>query len=457
MRKKVGEKMKCEKLINSNLRQVMSILNENGYEAYLVGGAVRSFLMGKEIQDYDITTNASADQIEKIFEKSIPTGKEFGTITVLFNSEEYEITTYRVDGNYSDGRHPDNVIFTRDLKEDLSRRDFTINAMCCDKEGELIDYFKGYEDLENKVIRAIGEPDKRFNEDALRMLRAVRFMCQLDFSIEDSTYSSIKENYKLTEKVSVERINQEFTKILLSPVPSKGVRTLIDTGLMDYIVPEYYETVGFEQHNPHHDKDVFDHSMEVLDNIEPVLNLRLAAFFHDICKPKCFTRSEDGRGHFYGHHIESAKLTQDIMKRLRYSNDLIEDVCTLIRYHYLKEIEIGEKAVKRFINNVGAERLEDLFKLNIADLSGKPKKVGDKNGYEKVETLRRKSREILDRKEPLSVKDLAVNGKDLIELGLKPGKEIGDLLDQLLEIVLDKPEENTKERLLSIIKEIKNK
>ncbi len=434
-------------MLNKSIKYILKNINNHGYEAYVVGGAVRNYLLGKDIADFDVTTNALPDYIEKLFEKTIPTGKKFGTITVLHDNNSYEITTFRSDGVYSDGRRPDSVSFSKELKEDLKRRDFTINAMCMDYDENIIDYFGGKEDLKNGIIKCIGNPDERFNEDALRMIRAVRFMTQLRFTIDEETRLSIIKNSHFIKAISIERIHDELNKILLSEKPSRGIRMLVNTGLMDYIIPEYLSTVGFNQHNPYHDKDVFEHVMEVLDNIKPKLNLRLAAFFHDISKPECFTQDENGRGHFYGHHIKSATVTKEIMRRLKYSYDLIEDVSILIRYHYLKEIDVKDKGVKRFINNVGIDRLDDMFALNIADIKGKSSTAN----FDKVEALRKKCNEILNNKEPLNRKDLDIDGNDLENLGIKKGKLYGELLDKALELVLEFPEKNDKEELTEYI------
>ena len=434
-------------MLNKNIKFILQSLNKLGYKAYVVGGAIRNFLLGKDIADFDITTNALPDDIEKIFEDTIPTGKKYGTITVIKDNQSYEVTTFRSDGTYSDGRRPDSVSFSNTLEEDLKRRDFTINAMCMDYNENIIDYFGGKDDLRNRVIKCIGNPDERFNEDALRMLRAVRFTSQLNFTIDEETKLSIIKNSHLIKHVSVERIKDELNKILLSERPSISIRLLVETGLMKHIIPEYLSSVGFNQHNPYHDKDVFEHVLEVVDNIEPKLNLRLAAFFHDISKPECFTQDVDGRGHFYGHHIKSSIAATEIMKRLKYSNELIEDVSILIRYHYLKEVDMKDKGVKRFINNVGVNRLNDMFSLNIADIKGK----ASATNFDKVNTLREKCKLILEKKDPLSVKDLKINGYDLEKMGIKKGVIYGQLLNEALDLVLEFPEKNTKQQLIEYV------
>lgn len=438
-------------MLVSGVKIILNKLNSLGYEAYVVGGAVRNYLLGINISDYDITTNALPEDVENIFKHTLDIGKKYGTINVEINGEFFEVTTYRSDGLYSDGRRPEVVFFSDSLEEDLKRRDFTINSICMDVNCKITDLFEGRNDLDRKIIRCIGDANNRFREDALRMMRAIRFMTQLNFTIEKETFESIRRNSILLEKISVERIQVEFNKILLSKKPSIGIRKLIETKLINVFLPEILNTIGFEQRNPYHDKDVFNHIMEVLDNIEPILNLRLSALLHDIEKPKCFTVSENGRGHFYGHHIESSKTARNILNRLKYSNEIIDDVCILIRYHYLKEIDMKDKGVKRFINNVGIDRLDDMFKLNIADISGK----ANPNSIEKVEVLREKCKKIINNKEPLTKKDLLINGHDLINIGITDGKKIGYILDKLMNYVLDYPDKNDKEFLIEFSKTIK--
>lgn len=442
-------------MLNKDIEYIMKKIEEHNFKAYLVGGAVRNFVLGLDVSDYDITTNALPDDIEKIFPKTIPTGKRFGTITVIHNKKSYEVTTFRSDGTYTDGRRPDSVSFSNELIEDLKRRDFTINSICMDVNENIIDYFNGLEDIKNKIIRCIGNPDERFAEDALRMLRAVRFKSQLKFTLEESTRLSILKNNALIKNVSVERISDELNKILLSDKPSDGIRALVDTGLMNQIIPEFMDTIGFEQHNPYHDKDVFEHTMEVLDNIEPKLRLRLSALFHDISKPECFTQDESGRGHFFNHEVKSSERAKSIMERLKYPNDLIEDVRVLIRYHLLKSVDMKDKGVKRYINNVGIERLDDMFSLNIADIKGKSK-IADIAGFERLEVLREKCRNIIERKEPLSRKDLEINGNDLEALGIEKGHIYTEILNKALDLVLEFPEKNNKEELIKYVQGLIN-
>lgn len=432
-------------------KDVVEILNKfekNKFKAYIVGGAVRDYLLGYDINDYDIATDAKPEEVTEIFEKVIPTGVKYGTVTLVYNNKNYEITTFRKDLDYINNRKPDKVVYSEDIDEDIKRRDFTINSLYCDSKGRIRDKYFGVKDIKSKIIRTIGNPDERFKEDALRMIRAVRFMATLSFKIEEKTKNSIVKNHQLIENVSAERIKTEFDRILLSNNPGEGIRTLTDTNLMKYIIPELYKTVDFDQHSKYHDKNVYDHTIAVVENIEPKLDLRLAALLHDISKPESFTLDEELEGHFKGHHIKSADKSVEILKRLRYDNKTVENVRILIRYHYLKDISIKEKGVKRFINNVGKERLDDIFKLNIADIKGK----ADMRSIDKVYNLQKKCKEILEKQEPLSIKDLKINGNDIIKTGVKEGKKVGEVLQYLLEKVLENPCLNNRKDLLEITK-----
>ncbi|HCX03551.1 MAG TPA: CCA tRNA nucleotidyltransferase [Clostridiales bacterium] len=432
-------------------KDVVKILNKfekNKFKAYIVGGAVRDYLLGYDINDYDIATDAKPEEVTEIFEKVIPTGVKYGTVTLVYNNKNYEITTFRKDFDYINNRKPDKVVYSEDIDEDIKRRDFTINSLYCDSKGRIRDKYSGVKDIKSKIIRTIGNPDERFKEDALRMIRAVRFMATLGFKIEEKTKNSIVKNHQLIENVSAERIKTEFDRILLSNNPGEGIRTLTDTNLMKYIIPELYKTVDFDQHSKYHDKNVYDHTIAVVENIEPKLDLRLAALLHDISKPESFTLDEELEGHFKGHHIKSADKSVEILKRLRYDNKTIENVRVLIRYHYLKDISIKEKGVKRFINNVGKERLDDIFKLNIADIKGK----ADMRSIDKVYNLQKKCKEIFEKQEPLSIKDLKINGNDIIKTGVKEGKKVGEVLQYLLEKVLENPALNNRKDLLEITK-----
>ena len=433
-----------------NVELIMNSLSQSGFESYIVGGCVRDSLIGLIPKDYDICTNALPENVISIFSelgyKTIPTGLKHGTVTVVVNEGHYEITTYRVDGNYSDGRRPDHVDFTKSLKEDLSRRDFTINAMAYNSNVGLVDYFDGYSGLKKEKIIAVGEPNDRFVEDPLRMMRAIRIASQLHFDIDMRTLLSIVRNRSLILKISEERIRDELAKILLSDNPYMGIEFLRMTHLLKIILPELQICHGFQQYNPNHDKDVYYHSLKVLENTSGKLELRLAALFHDIGKPKTFSKDENGVGHFYRHHLESEKIAKQILTRLRFDNKTIETVCILVREHMSRYDFLRSKNIKKFINRVGVENLESLFELQIADIKGSSKR----NNIKMVLKLKSECEKILNEQQPLSVKDLRINGYDLINIGFPQGKEIGETLNILLEIVLEDPQMNNKEKLEKI-------
>lgn len=436
-----------------DVKFIIDIFNKNNYEAYIVGGCVRDSILKRKPQDWDICTNCNPEETMEIFKdynvKTIPTGIEHGTITIVKNSKHYEVTTYRIEEEYRDHRRPSGVSFTNDLKKDLSRRDFTINAMAYDDNDGIIDPFNGLEDLENNIIRTVGIPQERFKEDALRILRGIRFSGQLDFNIEKNTKEAMLIKGSLLEKISKERIRDEINKMLLSHRPSISFNTLKELDLFDYTIPELKATIDFEQKNPHHDKDVYSHIMLTLDNTERDLPLRLAALLHDIGKPKCFTIGEDGIGHFYRHHMIGMDMSEEILKRLKYDNKTIKTVKVLIKEHMFKQDKLSDRAIKRFINRIGGENLERFFKLQTADIkASKPPYDFDNINY-----IKEKCKEILNRKEPLNVKELNINGYDLMEIGIKQGKEIGDILNYLLEKVLDNSDLNNKKDLMELAKE----
>jgi len=311
---------------------VLNKLKESGYETYLVGGCVRDICLGKTPKDFDLTTNATTKEVIQLFDHTIPTGLEHGTVTVMINKIPIETTTFRADGNYSDNRKPDSVQFGVSIKEDVMRRDFTINGLLYDGE-KIIDLVNGLDDLKSGIIRAIGRPLDRFYEDALRQMRCIRFSSQLGFEVEFKTFIDVKSCNTLIQKISQERIRDELVKILLSDRPSEGIKLLEESGLLQYILPELQECVGFDQHNKYHSKNVFDHILKVLESTPSVLNLRLAALFHDISKPETFTIDENSNCHFYSHHKVGADRTREIMKRLKFDNETIDNVCILVYEH----------------------------------------------------------------------------------------------------------------------------
>lgn len=433
------------------VEKIINKLEEKGYFAYIVGGSVRDLLIGDKPSDFDVTTDAHPDEIEKIFSDftTLEVGKEFGTVVVVQEEGIVEVTTFRADGEYLDGRRPEKVYFSKDLLEDLSRRDFTINAMAYNKNTGIIDCFNGREDLDNKIIRAVGNPYDRLKEDYLRIMRAIRFASQLGFSIDSLTFEACKLYNENISQISIERIREEFFKILLSKKPSYGIRLLRESKVLNIILPELATTIGFNQHNPNHDKDVYEHTLCVLDNTSPILHLRLAALFHDIGKPLTFTQDENGVGHFYGHDKLGVTMTKEILQRWKSSNELIEKVTILIDKHMSHHDNIGEKGLKRLIAKTGKEGIFTLLELQKAD------RLCSNRDYDISDLIERenKIKEILENKEVYEKKQLAIDGHDMIELGYKQGKIIGEILDYLLEQVLENPELNDKEELIKIVKE----
>ncbi|HZX20927.1 MAG TPA: CCA tRNA nucleotidyltransferase [Clostridia bacterium] len=436
-----------------NVKKILSILYFEGCAGYIVGGCVRDSILGLVPNDWDICTNCVPGEMLHIFSpfKVILTGFKHGTVTVVIGGENYEITTYRIDGDYIDGRHPEEVIFTDKLKEDLRRRDFTINAMAYNDRVGLIDYYGGVQDILDKKIRCVGDPVERFKEDYLRMLRGVRLATQLEYNLESGTFDAIKELCGNIVNISAERIREELNEILLSRTPSVGFRLLDVTGLLKYIMPELETCVGFEQHNPCHHEDVFNHTLSVVDNTESDLILRLAALFHDIGKPETFVLDARGRGRFYNHSVIGAEIAEDIMKRLRYDSRSIEQVAILVKEHMSRYENLSDKAMKRFINRVGRDNIDRLFKLQIADIEAIAEE--DEIDVSGILKLKGEVKKILDEKQPLSVKDLEVDGYNLMELGIPEGKQIGTILTELLEIVLENPETNKKDILMKLAKD----
>lgn len=438
--------------IPNDVKFIIEKLEENNFEGYLVGGCIRDMLLNKPPKDFDITTSAKPEDISSIFDKTIPTGIKHGTITVLINKIPYEVTTFRTDGEYKDNRRPTEVIFVDDIIDDLSRRDFTINAFAYNDKNRLVDYFNGKEDLKNKLIRAVGDPNKRFCEDALRMMRAVRFSSQLDFSIEENTLDAIQVNCHLIKNISSERIRDELVKILLSENPRKGFTTLYETGLLSFILPELNKCFGLKQYTPYHFEDVFNHSLSVLENTlhSDDLIIRLSALFHDIGKPLCFSIDEYGVGHFYNHQIESENLSKAILSRLRFDNLTINTVSNLIREHMSVMDTPSDSATKRLINRVGIDNIFKLYTLQRADINSLK---NPENVIWKIDLIEDKTNTILNQKQPLSIKDLVITGKDLITiLNIKQGKHIGTILSFLLEKVLEDPNLNEKVTLLNLVK-----
>ncbi|WP_207751282.1 CCA tRNA nucleotidyltransferase [Anaeromonas frigoriresistens] len=435
---------------------VLEKLNNAGFKSYIVGGCVRDNFMKRLPKDWDVTTSALPEEIMDIFidEKTIEIGKRFGTITVIKDSHPIEITTFRSEGDYIDGRRPGWVEFQKDIEADLSRRDFTINAMAYNDLKGLVDPFNGRGDINKRLIRTVGNPKKRFNEDALRLLRAIRFSTELGFEIEKNTYKNIKEHKDNLLEVSIERIADEFLKILLSDKPSNGIRLLVDTGVIKYIIPEIVDTVDFNQCNPHHDKNVFDHILCVVDNSPKDIELRLAALLHDIGKPDTFTKDEEGIGHFYNHDKVGAELSEKILKRLKAPKKAISLVSNLVKEHMIWHNDISDKGLKRLINRVGEENIIKLLTLMRSDIScslaiERPEVQEELAIIDKLEY---RIKNILDNREALSIKDLSINGKDLIDLGVFKGPRVGEILNILLDKVMEDESLNKRDKLLEVAK-----
>jgi tRNA nucleotidyltransferase (CCA-adding enzyme) len=426
---------------------VIEKLNEAGFEAYFVGGCVRDSILCKTPYDWDITTNALPGDIRNIFDKTYDTGIKHGTVTVLMGKNSIEVTTYRIDGAYTDFRRPDNVEFTSSLRDDLARRDFTINAMAFHPDSGPVDYFGGLEDLKNRKIRAVGDPNLRFHEDALRMMRAIRFSAQLGFDIEDTTLKAIGSNSALITNISSERIRDELNKTLISQNPM-NFEHLHHTGILKHILPEFEICYRTDQVNPYHVYNVAEHIMQAVKSIESDCVLRWTMLLHDIGKPPRKTTDSKGIDHFYGHQEASVRIADKILNRLRFDKETIKKILLLIKYHDLT-IEDTPKSVRKAVSKIGDELFPELLKVQDAD-----KMAQNPDFLEKRLTKSRRIKEIyLDIKKDnqcLSKRDMAVNGDDLIQLGMKPGIEMREMLDYLYDCVLDKPELNEKEILLDI-------
>lgn len=427
---------------------IIQELEKSGHEAYMVGGCVRDSVLGRKPHDYDICTSATPDEILKVFpdEEIIPTGLQHGTVTILISKEPFEITTYRIDGDYSDNRRPDNVTFTKNLVEDLRRRDFTINAIAYNPKTGLIDPFNGMEDIKYEKIRCVGSAKDRFNEDALRILRAIRFEAQLGFVGFPETMFEIDRQYERLKNISVERINSEFCKIVASD--QFCVELVLYPNVFSLFIPELKDLIGFQQNNPYHAYDVFGHTIHAIEKCESDdLIIRLAVFFHDFGKPHSYQDGEDGIRHFKGHGKVSADITDFIMKRLRFDNETRNNVVELVYYHDAT-FEVGKKYVKRWLNKIGENQFRRLLEVRKADIKGQ-KPDYEKSRIEKVDNIECILNEILQEQECFSLKDLAVNGNDVKKtMNLKEGKDVGYWLNEILKRVMDGEVKNNRDALI---------
>ena len=425
---------------------IIDTLQGAGFDAYAVGGCVRDSVLGRTPKDWDITTPAKPEEVKALFARTIDTGIAHGTVTVMIGREGYEVTTYRIDGEYLDARHPKEVSFTADLTEDLKRRDFTINAMAYNDREGLVDVFDGLGDLWRGVIRCVGDPTDRFGEDALRMMRAVRFAAVLGFSIEEETFAAIRVLAPNLKKVSAERIQTELVRLLVSPHP-EHLRTLYESGITDIVLPEFSLLMQTPQHNPHHDRSVGEHTISSVGQISPDPVLRLTMLLHDIAKPLCITTDAAGVDHYYGHPARGAELAGTILRRLKFDNDTIRRVKALIRAHDDRPLPLTQRNVRRAVLRNGETLYPDLFAVKRADILAQSTYY-QKEKLEYLDEYERIYREILEANNCLSLKSLAVHGGDLIAAGMKPGRELGIVLQSMLEDVIEEPELNKKEILL---------
>lgn len=457
--------IKCVK-IPEELVKIGGIFRKNGFKAYLVGGAVRDMILGKKGHDYDLATNATPKQVMGIFKKVIPTGIAHGTVTIHIFGMQIETTTFRTEADYTDGRHPDSIKFATTIEEDLSRRDFTMNAIAADLEsGELTDPFDGQKDIRNKIIRTVGEPQERFAEDGLRPVRAVRFSGQLGFSIEEKTLAALSEPevLKKTASISVERFRDEFCKMLLCERPSDSLKLLEKTGILNIFIPEFAICRNCSQKDSRgfHEFDVADHILYACDGAQKGnLEVKLAAFYHDIGKPECRTTEiVDGeeRVHFHGHETKSAQKALASMTALKFPNETIKNVVHLVQEHmFYYEHSWSDAAVRRFIIRVKPENIENLFALRLADIYGMhrtPLKEGSP-AWNILLEFRKRIESVLEKKSALGIKDLAINGRDLMQEGIPSGKAMGMILNELFETVTESPAMNEKEKLLALAKNI---
>ena len=431
------------------VNNIIEILTAAGYEAYAVGGCVRDSVLGRVPNDWDITTSAMPEETKRLFSRTIDTGIKHGTVTVMLGTEGFEVTTYRIDGDYEDSRHPKEVTFTVSLEEDLKRRDFTINAMAYNEQSGLVDIFGGMRDIEQGVVCCVGNAEDRFTEDALRMLRAVRFSAQLGYSIEEETRQAIRKLASNLQLISAERIQAELVKLVTSAHPDY-LRIAYETGITKQILPEFDLCMETAQNNPHHCYSVGEHILHSMLEVAPDKVLRLGMLFHDIGKPQTLTIDEDGITHNKEHAEIGEKMTKEILRRLKFDNRTIDQVSKIVLYHD-QEIGLTDSGVRRAVNRMGEDIFPMLINVRYADIQAQ-------SDYQREEKLQRLAYiqeiydGILNRKECLSLKSLAVTGSDLIALGMPAGKEIGELLGELLEIVLEQPERNTREELLSVCK-----
>lgn len=431
--------------IPCDVKYIMDRIQSCGYDAYIVGGCVRDSILGRTPNDWDITTNAKPNDIIELFDTVVPTGIKHGTVTIMIKNKGYEVTTYRIDGEYTDKRRPDKIEFVDDIVMDLSRRDFTMNAIAYNPDKGYVDPFMGIQHILWKAIVTVGKPEDRFKEDYLRMLRAIRFEYQLGFELEPNVYYAIVNNAHLLRKVSKERIQSEINKMLLCE-NAYVINRLCNSKILNEINSDFSKLVGVNQNNPYHTKDLLFHTIHTIENVDNKLHLKLAALFHDIGKSDTKTTDENGLDHFYGHAEQSINIASRILKDLKYDNKTIETVILLIKYHDMP-IKPTYKSVKRIMNKINNyELFKDLMNLKWADILAQNLKYLRERARILV-SIEGIAEDIINSNQPFNLKDLNINGNDLIDIGYK-GKDIGAELDRLLEIVINDSNLNNKEYLL---------
>lgn len=441
-------------VLPKNVKTIIKILNTHNYEAFIVGGCVRDSVIGLTPHDWDICTNAKPEEIKKCFENfnTFDSGIKHGTISVVLDGEVFEVTTYRIDGTYSDNRRPDSVTFTSDITQDLARRDFTINAMAYNEKRGLIDPYGGRNDLSDKIIKCVGNPDFRFNEDALRIIRALRFASVYNFEIDDETAKSIHKNADLLNNIAVERISVELNKLLSGNGAEKILNNYRD--VIAVFIPEIKPMFDYNQHTKHHNRDLWHHTIYAVKSIDNTPLLRMSMLLHDIGKPKACKRDEDGTCHFKGHPKYSAEMAETILRRLKYSNDFIETCITLIKYHDVR-FNGSKRQLRHVMSAIGDKNVELLLKIQRADIMAQSD-YKHKEKLEKLDLACQTYKEILADKDCFTLKQLKINGNDIKNLGLSEGIKIGKILKILLGLVIEDKIENEKSALIKKAEEIRN-
>lgn len=438
--------MKSRIRLPEKVKLIIQRITDAGYEAYAVGGCIRDSLLIRTPDDWDITTSADPLQVKSIFERTVDTGIKHGTVTVLMGGEGFEVTTYRIDGEYEDSRHPREVIFTPSLEEDLKRRDFTINAMAYNEKDGLVDIFDGMGDIQQKLIRCVGNPQERFSEDALRIMRAVRFSAQLGYRIDEPTKEAICQLAPDLKRISAERIQTELVKLVVSPHP-EYLSLAYELGITKVILPEFDVCMNTSQNNPHHCFNVGEHILESMKAVPADKILRLAMLFHDIGKPETITVDEEGISHFHGHPVISEEIGRKILRRLKFDNHTIDQVTKLVRYHDYY-VEPTQRCVRRAVMKVGEDIFPLLLQVKKADIEAQSI-YQRKDKEENLKAVSQIYEQVHAQKQCVSLKMLDVTGRDLLEqVGMTPGKKIGEVLKYLLDFVVDDPSRNQKDILL---------